>query len=98
MLKLLLCILSAIIIAGTLLHLKHQKMEISYKTNQAHKRLQNLQIELWNQQLQVAIYTAPNAIESTVGSHNLNLVPAQTTPPNTKPTAPSRQAMPSDAE
>ena len=76
MLKLLLCIVAAVVISGSLLHLKHQRMEINYKTNQAHKRLQNLQIELWNQQLQVAIYTAPNAIENTVGSHNLDLVPA----------------------
>lgn len=77
MLKLLLCIFAAFLITGTLLHLKHQRTEINYKINQAHKRLQNLQIELWNQQLQVAIYTAPNAIENTVGSHNLDLVPAE---------------------
>jgi hypothetical protein len=76
MLKLLICIFSAVMIAGTLLHLKHQRMEINYRQNQAHKRLQNLQIELWNQQLQVAIYTAPNAIEQTVGSHKLGLVPS----------------------
>jgi len=30
--------------------------------------------------LQVAIYTAPNAIERTVGSHNLKLVPATRNP------------------
>ncbi len=89
MLKLLLCIVAAVVISGSLLHLKHQRMEINYKTNQAHKRLQNLQIELWNQQLQVAIYTAPNAIENTVGSHNLDLVPASPmqTGATEKPTA-----------
>jgi len=36
---------------------------------------------LWNQQLQVAIYTAPNAIERTVGTHKMALVPATSTPP-----------------
>jgi len=75
-LKLFTCILFAIILAGTLLHERHQRSEINYKINQAHRRLQNLQIELWNQQLQVAIYTAPNAIEKTVGAHDLHLVPA----------------------
>jgi hypothetical protein len=50
MLKLLLCIFSALLVSGLLLHLKHQKTQINYQTNQAHKRLQNLQIELWNQQ------------------------------------------------
>jgi len=80
MLKLLTCILLAIVLAGTVLHLRQQRMEINYKINQSHRRLQNLQIELWNQQLQVAIYTAPNAIERTVGSHNLKLAPATRNP------------------
>lgn len=76
MLKLLACILCGLLIAGTLLHLRHERNQINYRINQAHRRLQNLQIELWNQQLQMAIYTAPNAIENTVGTHNLKLVPA----------------------
>jgi len=76
MLKLLSCILAAFLLAGVLLHLRHQRIEINYKINQAHRQLQDLQVKLWNQQLQVAIYTAPNAIEKTVGSHDLKLVPA----------------------
>jgi hypothetical protein len=95
MVKLLLCILCAVLITGSLLHLKHQRMEINYKINQSHKRLQNLQIELWNQQLQVAIYTAPNAIEQTVGSHHLDLVPATALPLGGQGAAPSAEA---DAE
>ncbi len=79
MVKLLLCIFSAIAIALSMHHLQHQKMVLNYRTNQAHKSLQNLQIELWNQQLQVAIYTAPNAIERTVGSHKIELKPANPT-------------------
>jgi cell division protein FtsL len=81
MLKLLTCILLAIVLAGTVLHLRQQRLEINYKINQSHRRLQNLQIELWNQQLQVAIYTAPNAIERTVGTHDMQLVPAMPTSP-----------------
>lgn len=96
MLKLLLCIFASVMIAGALLHLKHQKMEINYKTNQAHRRLQNLQIELWNQQLQVAIYTAPNAIENTVGAHDLGLVPAQST--DAPAAANTPRSLASDAE
>ena len=76
MLKLLSCLLAAFLLAGVLLHLRHQRMEINYKVNQAHRQLQDLQVKLWNQQLQVAIYTAPNAIEKTVGAHDLKLVPA----------------------
>ncbi|MGN6505307.1 MAG: hypothetical protein ACTHM6_07065 [Tepidisphaeraceae bacterium] len=81
MIKLLSCILCAFVATGVLLHLRHQRMEINYQINQAHRRLQDLQIQLWNQQLQVAIYTAPNAIERTVGTHKMALVPATSTPP-----------------
>ena len=81
MLKLLSCILCAFLATGVLLHLRHQRMEINYRINQAHRRLQDLQVQLWNQQLQVAIYTAPNAIEHTVGTHKMALVPATSTPP-----------------
>jgi len=80
MLKLLACILCAFLIAGSLLHMRQQRNQIYYQVNQSHRRLQNLQIELWNQQLQVAIYTAPNAIESTVGAHKLKLIPASPEP------------------
>lgn len=81
MLKLIICIFSAIAIALAMLHLQHQKMVLNYRTNQAHKSLQNLQIELWNQQLQVAIDTAPNAIERTVGSHKIELKTAAPSEP-----------------
>jgi len=30
---------------------------------------------LWNQQLQIAVYTAPNAITQTVSTHDLKMVP-----------------------
>jgi cell division protein FtsL len=80
MLKLLSCILAAFLIAGVLLHLRHQRMEINYKINQAHRQLQDLQVKLWNQQLQVAIYTAPKAIQQTAGAHDLKLVPATNAP------------------
>ena len=76
MLKLLSCILAAFLIAGVLLHLRHQRMEINYRINQDHRKLQELQVKLWNQQLQVAIYTAPKAIQQTAGAHDLKLVPA----------------------
>lgn len=67
MLKLVLSIFVTLAIGVCLLQLRQQRLELNYQTNQLHRRLQNLQTELWNQQLQVAIYTAPNAIEQTVG-------------------------------
>ena len=32
------------------------------------------QAKLWSQQLQIAVYTAPNAIQQTVKSHDLKMV------------------------
>ncbi|MGC4031988.1 MAG: hypothetical protein QM754_09690 [Tepidisphaeraceae bacterium] len=76
MLKLLICLVAAFLIAGVLLHLRHERMEINYRINQAHRRLQALQVELWNQQLQMAISTSPAAVQKAVGEHKLKLVPA----------------------
>lgn len=76
MLKLLLCLLSAFVIAAVLLNLRHERMEINYRINQSHRRLQTLQTELWNQQLHMAIATSPAAVEKAVGAHRITLVPA----------------------
>ena len=35
---------------------------------------------IWSQQLEIAIYTAPNSISQTVANHDLKLVP-QSPPP-----------------
>lgn len=77
MVKLLLCILCALCICGAMLYLRQQKLEINYQTNQMHRHMQTLQTELWNQQLQVAIFTSPNAIEHTVNAQKMQLVPAK---------------------
>ena len=76
MLKLLICLVAAFLIAGVLLHLRHERMEINYRINQSHRRLQALQVELWNQQLQMAIATSPAAVEKAVNAHKLNMVAA----------------------
>ena len=73
--KLVLCIFAALLIGACLLQLRQQRLELGYQSNRQHSRLQQLQVELWNQQLQVAIYTAPNAIEQTVGRSDLQMVP-----------------------
>lgn len=71
--KLVGCLVCTVLTAGVLLHLRHERMEINYRINQAHRRLQDLQVELWNQQLQMAIATSPAAVEKAVGQHKLPL-------------------------
>jgi cell division protein FtsL len=57
------------------LQLRQQRLELNYKVSQLHRQVEAHQARLWNQQLQVAVYTAPNAIAHTVSNNDLHLVP-----------------------
>jgi hypothetical protein len=75
MVKLLLCIFCALGLAIVMLQLRQQRMELSHQNNVLHNKIESTQAKLWSQQLQIAVYTAPNAIEQTVGSHAIKMVP-----------------------
>ena len=75
MLKLLLCLLSATAISVVLLQLRQQRLELNYQANRWHTDIEKTQSKLWNQQLQIAMFTAPNAIAKTVGDQDLKMVP-----------------------
>ena len=78
MLKLLLCLIVGLATAVCLLQLRQQRLELNHQANALHDEIEGAQAQLWNQQLQIAVYTAPNAIEKTVGDHDLKLVPVAT--------------------
>ena len=80
MLKLMLCLFAAAAIALTLLQLRQQHMELSHQTAELHDQIRNRQARLWDQQIQIAIYTAPNAIQRTIDAHSLNLQPQRPVP------------------
>ena len=75
MLKLLLCVLSAAVLAALVLQLRQQRQELGYQNSRLHDQIKDQQSKLWNQQLQIAVYTAPNAITQTVSTHDLKMVP-----------------------
>ena len=75
MVKMLICLLSAMGLAVMTLQLRQQRLELNYKISQLHREIESHQAKLWNQQLQIAMYTAPNAIAKTVGDHQLKVVP-----------------------
>ncbi len=75
MLKLLLCLVTGMAIAVCLLQLRQQRLELNHEANMLHNQIEARQSKLWNQQLQIAVYTAPNAIQKTVGDHDLKLAP-----------------------
>ncbi len=57
-----------------MLQLRHQRIEIGHQNSQLNDRINAQQAKLWSQQLQIAVYTAPNAIQQTVNSHDLKMV------------------------
>ena len=75
MVKMLICLLSAMGLAVMTLQLRQQRLELNYKVSQLHRQVESRQAKLWNQQLQIAVFTAPNAIAHTVSNHDLKLVP-----------------------
>jgi cell division protein FtsL len=74
-LKLLLCIFCTTLLGATLLQLRQQRLELNFQTNRLHNEIAQSQSKLWNQQLQIAVYTAPNAISETVGKRDVKMVP-----------------------
>ena len=75
MIKLLICLFSGALIAVGLLQLRQQHLQLGFQCNDLHRQIRGHQAKLWNQQLEIAVYTAPNAITQTVANHNLELVP-----------------------
>lgn len=75
MAKLLICIVCAGLLAATMLQLRQQRLETAHQLNKLHDEIEQVQIKLWNQQLQIATCTAPNAIPQTIRQYKLTLVP-----------------------
>jgi cell division protein FtsL len=83
MLKILLCIATSMFLAVLILQLRQQKLELNHQVNQLHNSIEAQQAKLWNQQLQIAVVTAPNAIAQTVHTHDLKMVPRSPLPAQT---------------
>ena len=75
MVKMLICLVCGLGVAVMVLQLRQQRLELNYKVSRLHRQVESQQAKLWNQQLQIATYTAPNAIQQTVSGHELKLVP-----------------------
>jgi hypothetical protein len=73
MLKLLLCLFCGAATAMMLLQLREQRLNLTYTTDKLHNQIESSQAELWNQQLNIAIVTAPNSVEAAARAQNLKL-------------------------
>ena len=84
MLKLIICLFATLAISVALLQLRQQRLELNYQANRLHTQIEDRQARLWDQQLQIAVYTAPNAISRTVGEQKLDMVPQSPLPAQRK--------------
>ena len=82
MLKLTLCLLAAFTTAVVMLQLRQQRLNLNFQVGRLHNQIEGRQARLWNQQLQIASYTAPNAIAKVIGEHKLDLTPRAPVPAN----------------
>jgi hypothetical protein len=78
--KLLLCLICGAVIGATVLQLRQQHMELSHQNAELTDEIRSHQARLWDQQVQIAIYTAPNAIQKTVDANSLRLTPQSPVP------------------
>jgi len=86
MVKLLICLVSATVLGFYVLELRQQQLELGHQTAQLHEQIKNQQGKLWNQQLQIASFTAPNAIEKTVKGQQIDMIPVFAVKPAAKST------------
>jgi hypothetical protein len=84
MIKLLLCLVVGVGTAAMLLQLRQERLNLTFQTDKLHNQIQASQAELWNQQLNIAIVTAPNSVAAAAKGQNLQLSPAN--PPKTPAT------------
>jgi len=73
MLKLLLCLLCGSATAVALLELREQRLNLAFETNKLHNQIEASQGQLWNQQLEIAEATAPDALAAAAKGKDLKL-------------------------
>lgn len=82
MLKLVICLFSAMSVGVFTLQLRQQELELKHQATALQSRIEAQQAKLWSQQLQVAVLTSPTAIRQTIDTQ-LELKPAFEAPIHT---------------
>jgi cell division protein FtsL len=80
MIKLLICLACGMVMAVVMLQLRQQELELRHQAADLQIKIQSHQAKLWQQQLEIAVYTAPNAVTKIVQDQNLKLVPEAALP------------------
>jgi len=83
MIKLIVCILSLFALGMLTLQLRQERLDLNHQCIDLHNQIEGQQAKLWNQQLDVALWTAPNTIAKTVSNHGLKMIPQTPQMPGT---------------
>jgi hypothetical protein len=62
MLKLLICIVSGFAVGLVCLLMRQQQLEMNHRYVTLHRQIEAQQARLWSQQLQISMYTTPQAV------------------------------------
>jgi len=73
MLKLLICLVCGSATAVGMLELREQRLNLTLEINRLHNKIESCQAELWNQQLSIAVATAPNSLAAATHGKDLKL-------------------------
>jgi cell division protein FtsL len=73
MLKLVLCLICGTATAVAMLELREQHLNLTFRTDKLHNQIESSQAQLWNQQLSIAVATAPNALVAEAKGRDLKL-------------------------
>ena len=74
MLKLALCLITSLAVAVWVLNLRQRQLELGHQAAELHDRIKSRQSKLWDQQFQIAVFTAPNAITQTVNNRHMKMI------------------------
>src|SRR3954462_11583245 len=80
MIKLILCLGCGMLMAVVMLQLRQQELELRHQAAALQQKIQNHQARLWQQQLEISVYTAPNAVTRIIQQQDLKLVPEAALP------------------
>lgn len=79
MLKIVLCLTCALIVGTAMLQMRQQQLELKHQAATLQQKIEKQQSKLWNQQVLIAMMTAPSAIKETIGD-DLDLVSSSDLP------------------
>lgn len=80
MLRLLLALIASLVIAGTLLLMRQQRLLLQHECNEIHDEMLVTQAQLWRQQVQIAAAVAPGALKAVLADHELRSTPSGQSP------------------